>query len=496
MDDIDEVTNTGRIVLNGIDGTTGQYLVPPKTTAEVAALARGETAPEVGLDPDATEHVRAASTRFALPFDVDPLDLARAGWGLIFAEGGAPAGLSVDDLKTALQPLADHRAKTSPASRLKVLDYRPGEQVRAWLGRHGVSPGNIAPTKVPYYLTVVGDPSAIPFSFQYLLDIEYAVGRLSFDSIDGYRQYVESVVAYETGGAVPNAREIVYWGPRHAADAATQMSADHLITPLVTGFPPNVPVDEMELSPVADLVSFGMRCLKRNDATRANLAEVFHRGAGSKPPAVLFTASHGMGWPSEDPRQVPNQGALLCQDWTGFGTIQPQHYLTAADVADDAHVHGLVAFLFACFGAGTPELDDFMRTPAVAPPRLAPKPFVAALPQRLLSHPGGGALAVIGHVERAWGYSIKPPGVGPQLVPFRNCLGRIMSGEPVGHSTKDINERFSTLSTFLLEQVDPTSTLPKVSDADLVAAWVERNDSRNYVLLGDPATRLRSDVLV
>ena len=57
-------------------------------------------------------------------------------------------------------------------------------------------------------------------------------------------------------------------------------------------------------------------------------------------------------------------------------------------------------------------------------------PFVAALPQRLLTHPGGGALAVIGHVERAWGYSIRPVGLGNRLLPFRNLLGRVLRGEP------------------------------------------------------------------
>ena len=84
--------------------------------------------------------------------------------------------------------------------------------------------------------------------------------------------------------------------------------------------------------------------------------------------------------------------------------------LAAADVADDANVSGLVALLFACFGNGTPDADQFLMdlSQAGKAPPLAAEPFVAALPRRLLS-PNGSALAVIGHIDRAWGFSIQAP---------------------------------------------------------------------------------------
>jgi hypothetical protein len=50
------------------------------------------------------------------------------------------------------------------------------------------------------------------------------------------------------------------------------------------------------------------------------------------------------------------------------------------------------------------------------------EPFVAALPQALLAHPGGGTLACVGHVERAWTDSIRTPTAGPQLLPFQNAI--------------------------------------------------------------------------
>jgi hypothetical protein len=418
-----------------------------------------------------------------LPMDVDPTDVSQAGWGVVFAEG------TPDSVREALQPLIDHRRKQVPSDRCKLLEFRADEGMKGWLNRNGVHPGSVAPTKVPYYLLLVGDPVSIPFQFQYLLDIEYAVGRLCFDHPAQYRQYAESVVDYETSATVMSRREIVYWGARHAGDRATEMSADHLISPLCHGIP--AAGDETSEEAIAAALSVPSRCFLAEEATKMNLLELLHNTEQTGPPAMLFTASHGMGWPLGHQQQRSAQGALLCQDWSGLGSIQPAHFLTGAEVEDDARLHGLVAYLFACYGAGTPSHDNFLRERDKGPIAIAEEPFVAALPQRLLSHPRGGALAVLGHVDRAWGYSIQPPGVGRQLQPFRNLVGRILSGEPVGHATKDFSEKYAALSSELLSMLDASRPEAKPVDQDLVWTWIERNDAQNYVVLGDPAARVR-----
>jgi len=385
-----------------------------------------------------------------------------------------------------LKPLLDRRAGQAKEL-FKELEYEPGESREEWLGRYGAHGADVDPEKVPFFLLLVGDPAEMPFEFQCLLDMDYAVGRLTFDKPEDYGRYAKAVVEYETAAAVPTAREVVYWGTRHDLDTATEMSALGLITPL------NAPGPKPGDPTLAARFKFGSRCLLAQDATKAHLMEVLH--AREKPaPALLFTASHGMGgWPKGDTRERPANGALLCQDWPGFGSCKPAHYLTAAEIEPDARLLGVVAFVFACYGAGTPKYDAYLTDPAGGPLEVAAAPFVSALGQRLLA---GGALAVVGHVERAWGYSLADAKAGPQIQPFRNLIIRLLRGERVGQSTVDFSQRYATYSADLLNMLDPSRPgAGKPADMDLVGRWIERNDAQNYVIIGDPAVRLRVEDL-
>lgn len=467
------------ICLNGINALTGEYLAPPLTPQEVcdrltgAPRAEGILGRLRGLVKKLT-----GGTIHALPLDVDPTDPAQAGWGVVFPTA------TPDEVRAGLRPLLERRAKQVGAL-YKELEYRPGEGREPWLARYGAQGSDVEPSRVPYYLLLVGHPDTIPFEFQYELDVDYAVGRLCFDDPSDYAKYAAAVVDYEEGASVPVAKEVVYWGTRHAADLATQMSSDYLVTPLAEGEPAQGAVAARP--PVAQKYGFATRVLKNAAATKANLLDVLN---GRERPALLFTASHGMGgWPKGDPRQFGAQGALLCQDWAGFGKVGPEHYLTAAELGAGTDFRGTVAFVFACYGAGCPRYDNFLGAPGSGPKELAERPFVSALAQRLLA---GGALAVIGHIDRAWGYSIKPQKVGPQLLPFRNLLGRVLGGEPIGHSTLDFSQRYATASVGLANQLAPHQPGAKLpADPALVRLWVARNDAQNYAVLGDPAARLR-----
>ena len=120
-------------------------------------------------------------------------------------------------------------------SRFKILEYRKGELVRDWYRRHGVWVGNVDPEMVPFYLLIVGAPTEIPFEFQYLLGIEYAVGRLGFQQAEDYACYARSAVAYEEVVSPGTTREIVFWSTRDLGDAATNLSNSLLVKPLAYG---------------------------------------------------------------------------------------------------------------------------------------------------------------------------------------------------------------------------------------------------------------------
>jgi hypothetical protein len=475
--------NPDLIYFNGIDPDTGTYAVPPVSIDDLAKRVR--TRP--GVATLAELHGEAPRS-FAAPFGLDLTNLQDVGWAVLFPEDTPQA------VRDALAPLIEHRRKQA-GDLLKVFDHKKGEQVRDWYRRHRIAAGTFEATAVPYYLLLVGPPTAIPFDFQYLLSVEYAVGRLAFDQPEDYGRYAASIIAYETAASIKNRKEIVYWGTRHPGDPATNLSASLLVEPLANGIPG---AQGALKDPIHTKVGYTRKLYSGDEAVRDALVGTVH---SDKPPSMLFTASHGMAIRLGKPNQITDNGGLLCQNWPGFGSVKREHYLAGADIADDANVSGLVAFFFACFGGGTPDADQFLMdlSQAGAAPPLAPQPFVAALPRRLLAHPKGSALAVVGHVDRAWSFSIQPAKMtDAQIGPFRNGLGFILDGCPVGHAiAQQFGQRYAALSTALLGAVSPTtpaSLRPK--DRDLVTFWLERNDAQNYLVLGDPAVRIRKDDLV
>jgi hypothetical protein len=60
---------------------------------------------------------------------------------------------------------------------------------------------------------------------------------------------------------------------------------------------------------------------------------------------------------------------------------------------------------------------------------------------------------------------------------------------------RDFRQRFAMLSAALGDLLERAGYGLPLPEGELETLWVERNDSRNYVVLGDPAARLRVDAL-
>lgn len=464
--------------------TPDEMPLPMGVMAHSGELLPGLTAADlqrIGEDPNAVKaRGEAENSDFLAISEVDPNDLAQAGWGIIF-----PQNLD-SRIRSALEPLIELRRKqVGDPGLFRIFEgpagYEDGDTVRSWLDKFRVGLATVDPALgVPLYLAIVGTPEQVPFEFQYLLDAYWCVGRICFDSPEEYRAYVEGVVAYETAQSVAHAKRIAVFNTRNLGDRATGLLHNQVALPFVDGAGPRRPLGANQ--------GFRMQSLLSDDATKDNLTSLLRGKADGGPPALLFTGSHGVGFDPSDPRLRSSQGAILCQDWEG-GPIADTHYFAAADLAGDSNLNGLIHFFFACYGGGCPEFDNYSRLADGGPRRIAPGPLVARLPQAMLAR---GAQAVLAHVDRAWTYSFQAGRSAPQIQEFRDVMVRVMKGERIGQCTDQFNLRWAVLSAELADLQGQRAILPgQVSDAVIANRWVARDDARNYVILGDPAVRLR-----
>jgi hypothetical protein len=450
-------------------------------TGELLPSIRAEALTAIGVDPSSVlDRTRANAILGADESVRDPNDLKQAGWGVVFAEGVSP------EVVTALKPLLDMRGLQAGPLYREFRDYVGPQSARDWLNRRGVTWGLVDPTKgVPLYLVLIGGPKQIPFEFQYLLDSYWNVGRLDFDTPAEYRDYAEAVVAYEQDGAVPTTRSSALWVTKNAADRATGLLHNQVGVPLAQG--------ERDHGALGQAKGFALSAFLGEQATRENLEAILRGQIPTGRPSFLFTGSHGVAFDAADPAaQREGQGALLTQAWTKGAAVQPEQYLRGADLPAETSVHGMIHFLFACYGGGCPARDTYERGTDGKPLPLMADPITARLPQRLLAK---GCLAVLAHIDRAWAFSFETDRLTPQIQDFRTVMELLLAGHRIGQATDGFNRRWSVLGSELQMLVEEQQATGAVAAAGLANRWVARDDARNYVILGDPAVRLRVEAI-
>ena len=414
-------------------------------------------------------------------------NLQESGWGIIFPADADPAD------RDGLRPLLDHRraqvTKRYP-SRYREFQgdqaYRPGDSVFDFLTRQGLGVGQDDPERVPRVLLLAGSPQQIPLETQYLLSqMGYAVGRIHFNDPAEYKNYAASVVAAEKDSQL-GSRRIAMFAPLHAGDPGTNLT-NRFMTSLATSLHQRFSDWEI-VRIIADA------------ADRPALLQLFRGERGRA--ALQVIGGHGLPARLGDPLQTRKQGSIVCSDWSGFGAIFSGHFVGPDDVPTDSDLQGSIIFMFSEFSAGTPKFSDF---PSVKNPKrqLAEQDFLAPLSMRLLSLPCA-ALAILGHIDTHWAYSITGEEGRMTEVDFYSFLYLLldlMRGFPIGAATRHLRDRYNALRT-ALDVLESAANERSKADEDaedqdvssrkrmIEQQRIATTDARNWIILGDPAVRL------
>ncbi|EPX57894.1 hypothetical protein D187_004428 [Cystobacter fuscus DSM 2262] len=439
--------------------------------------------------------VRAEVPSMEAP-DANPNDLPAQRWGVV-----APEGEEGEALLRALAPLMEHRERQqgAPVRVYRVPANMDAKQAVAW--RREVYQHEAVPQEErPRYLLLLGDLHQVSMELQHVLAHGAFVGRLHVATpsgepdLAGYRAYAEKVLASEGRTEPDEAAEVLLY----CADDGTRATALGrwlLVEPCARQ------VEE--------------RWKRRHPALRLRVwreervarEELLH-GGGAARSGVMLTVSHGLGKPRQGwsslEQQRAQQGAL---------SLTSGEVLTAEELRDTPFLPDGMWFCLACFGAATPPRSAFhawltllareggqkdrSREVLESLPREGERPFLAALPQAALANPRG-PLAVIGHSDLAWAYSFTAAGASTRSRASRiaGALEVMVNGSRAGVALDALMRAYREVNDGLMAEYQERQDArlegrpDPVDPVEHAARWMERNDLRGYVLLGDPAARL------
>ncbi|NPC69683.1 hypothetical protein HPP05_07975 [Corallococcus exiguus] len=428
--------------------------------------------------------------------DANPNDLPAQRWGVI-----APLGTAGDAMLRAIEPLIQHREQEQGAA---VMRYRvpPGMDANAavrW--KETVHRAEDVPEEErPRYLLLLGDLPDVSMELQHVLAHGAFVGRLHVGLPDGepdlagYTSYAGKVIAAEKRGAPPEAPDMLLYTAR---DGTTATSSGH----------------QLLVEPCRQVMETRWRqkrpALKVQEVPYDYAdADALLEAAAAARSAVMLTVAHGLGRPSKGWASAQEQRALQ-----GALTLGGGPPLTGAMLRDTPFLPGGMWFSVACFGAATPPdsafhawlaqiaaAGGFAGRPASvlhSLPRAGERPFVAALPQALLANPRG-PLGIIGHSDLAWtlGFLDSEDMTRSRASRVLSALQILSNGSRAGVALDALMSAYRGVNDALLagyrarQDAQVYGTPDPVDPKRQGYQWMQRNDLRGYVLLGDPAARL------
>lgn len=417
----------------------------------------------------------------------DPNDLHAQRWGVI-----APQGPRGDRLLALVEPLIRHRREQQGGEPVRVYRVPPVMsqlEAAAWK-KEVFRPDQDLDLELPRYQLVLGDLHEVPLAVQQIQGTDGYVGRLAFDDDAGYEAYVDKVLRWEGKGSAHREGRALFYTV-HDRTNATRVGYDALVRPGLEAARKRHERGQLRADALVDA----------GHPRRPDPDELL-RAARLDRPGVLFSLSHGegpprSGWPSDE-HQRRGQGAM------SFGR---GGRLRGEDLASVSFMPGGLWFMFACFGAGSPQASAFHRwlselrdhgryrgdPAAVLDGIPSERPFVAELPRRVLANPQG-PLGFIGHVDLAWTYAFRALDGTATSRPAKmmGVVRSLLARNRLGIGFRELYrflEQTNTELTALDRQTQGASL-----DAELAVRrghlWMLREDLAAYVLLGDPAARL------
>lgn len=438
---------------------------------------------DAAFDAWGTAGKREPPKAFMAPAEVDPGNWRdpSIGWGVILPDSDAPAA----DKARALDAPECVRTLIAARSNAPVFRYvstLPAGMLRRYAPDGSFTDPGIAGLRgmdanaIPKFLLIIGSPQEIPWSFQYRLQLDAAVGRLDLDAA-GLEHYITALLTEWNGATVTRATPVV-WAVDHGPQDITRLMRRTIADRLTNAF----------VTDAGQEFTMPGGALSGDTSTGTALVDALVR----RTPAFVATSSHGATGPLDDPVSMAAQ--------LGVPVDRDHATLALAALTNTWSPHGTIWYAHACCSAGCDAVSSFS---GVAAPTTTLGQTLTALgtlgaqsaplPKLLLGR-SSPARAFIGHVEPTFDWTLRDTRNGQTTTAHiidafyrqlhrasRPPLGLAMQVyyRGVGGLWRDVANARDDINTFKPGAVDELRRLR------LIAA-----DLESMVLLGDPTVTI------